>query len=152
MIPAEIVSLLESGNSIHTAARGRKLEPSGVRVAAVVVDPDHLHITAYVPVADAKRFLADVRAYKQVAFSFVRPTDDHACQLKGVFVVSRRAAPKERALIERKIEDQLRELGAIGIQAEALQSWKMWPCVAVKVRVTDCFNQTPGPGAGARVP
>jgi len=151
MIPEEIVALLESGNSIHAAARDRKLTPAGARVAAVVVDPDRLHLTGYIPTADAKALLAGARANKRLSFSFVRPTDDHACQIKGTLVGVRRAAPKERALVERKLGDQLRELEMIGIQAEALQGWKMWPCVAVRIRVTDCFNQTPGPGAGARV-
>jgi hypothetical protein len=26
--------------------------------------------------------------------------------------------------------------------------WKFWPCVAIDLRVTELYEQTPGPGAG----
>jgi hypothetical protein len=34
----------------------------------------------------------------------------------------------------------------------AYESWQVWPCVAVRVRVTALFDQTPGPGAGQALP
>ena len=37
----------------------------------------------------------------------------------------------------------------VGIPRAASSSWMMWPCVAVRLRVTALFSQTPGPGAGA---
>ena len=42
------------------------------------------------------------------------------------------------------------QLDMIGFNASTTTlSWSMWPCVAVKLRVTAVFSQTPGPDAGA---
>ncbi len=44
----------------------------------------------------------------------------------------------------------LRELDVIGLAAlTSTSTWLMWPCVAVTIRVTAVFSQTPGPEAGA---
>jgi len=44
----------------------------------------------------------------------------------------------------------LQELDVIGLAAlTSTSTWLMWPCVAVKIRVTAVFSQTPGPEAGA---
>jgi hypothetical protein len=43
----------------------------------------------------------------------------------------------------------LERLTMIGLPLSTLERWEVWPCVAVRLRVTALFNQTPGPNAGA---
>ena len=44
----------------------------------------------------------------------------------------------------------LKELDMIGLAPlTSTSTWLMWPCVAVTLRVTAVFSQTPGPEAGA---
>ena len=86
MILAELAAFLEGGISIHIATRDERLEPNGARVAAVTVDADGTHITAYVPTIAARSIVDDLEANRQVALGFGRPSDDRACQVKGVFV------------------------------------------------------------------
>jgi hypothetical protein len=44
----------------------------------------------------------------------------------------------------------LTELDVMGLAAlSSTSSWSMWPCVAVTLRVTAVFSQTPGPEAGS---
>jgi hypothetical protein len=149
MLNPETIAFIEGGQCIHIGTRNGQLESAGAMVVAVVVDPDRTHVTAFVPKAGAEQVMADLEANGQAALCFGRPIDDHACQVKGVFDESRAATRKERAVIERQWEQSLRQLEAIGVPRPLQAGYTLWPCLAVRVRVTAVFNQTPGPGAGA---
>jgi hypothetical protein len=45
----------------------------------------------------------------------------------------------------------LDRLASIGLPRPTFANYLTWPCVAIRLRVNAIFNQTPGPGAGARV-
>jgi hypothetical protein len=61
----------------------------------------------------------------------------------------RAASARERKTIERQWDALLDNLAQIGIPRAATASYKLWPSVAIRIRVTALFSQTPGPGAGA---
>ena len=138
--------------AIHIATRNDTLEPNGARVAAVMVDDDGTHITAYLPKIAARPIVADLEANRQAALVFARPTDDRSCQIKGVFVEARSASARERRLVDRQWDAFLTNLAQIGIPRQVAEGWKIWPSIAVRLRVTALFSQTPGPGAGAPIP
>ncbi len=131
--------------------RNARLEPNGVRVVAVKVDEDGRHLVAYVPAVDAEPVIADLEANGQAALAFARPADDRACQIKGERVSIRRAEPGELALVQAQWEGNVSQLAAVGIPAVATQRWSTWPCIAIRLRVTAAFDQTPGPDAGAPI-
>ena len=152
MIAPELAAFLEGGVSIYIATRNRDLDPGGARVAAVKVDPDGGHITAYIPKAAAGAVVADLRANRQLALGFARPSDDRACQIKGEFVQARAAARREQRFVAGQWRAFVAELEQIGIPGKVTEGWKTWPATAIRVRVTALFTQTPGPGAGAPIP
>ena len=151
MIDREMAAFLEEGVVIHLGTRNADLEPSSARVTAVKVDADGTHVTAYVPKVAAARVLRDLENNKQAALVFVRPTDDRGYQVKGVFVASTAAASRERAMVTDQWDRSRRSLERIGFPRALTDSWTIWPSVAVRIRITDLFHQTPGPGAGARL-
>lgn len=129
--------------------RNARLEPNGARVIAVKVDADGGHLTAYVPAVDSAAVVADLEANGQAALAFARPADDRACQIKGEKVAIRPAEPSELAMVQEQWRGLIAQLTVVGIPPQATQRWTTWPCVAVRLRVTAAFDQTPGPGAGA---
>jgi hypothetical protein len=137
--------------SVAVATRDGDLTPNGARAWAALVDEDRTHLTVFLHSKSARSILRDLKAHPQVAVLFVRPTDDRACQLKGLFLGSRPARPGERPEVERQAYRFVSELEAIGIARALTTGWSFWPCVAIRVRVTDLFHQTPGPGAGAPI-
>jgi hypothetical protein len=149
VITPELAAFVESGVAIHIAAASASLEPSGARVAAVAVDADGTHITAYLPEVASARVIADLQANRQAALCFGRPTDDRACQIKGEFVEARPASAGERKEVDRQWQGFLDNVGQIGFPAKITEGWTRWPAIAVRLRVTALFSQTPGPGAGA---
>lgn len=149
MIDHELRAFLEAGVGIHIGTRTARLEPNGARVVAVKVDDDGLHVVAYLPEVGAAQVLADLKATGPAALVFARPADDRACQVKGIFVDARPAADAERGFVEDQWSRFLGNLERIGIRRVATSAWVTWPAIAIRVRATAVFEQTPGPAAGA---
>ena len=151
MLTSDIAAFLEGGQCVHLGTRSDTLEPTGVVVVAVSVDSDRSHVTAFLPKVGSREVLANLQANGQAALCFARPVDDHACQVKGTYVEARSATKTERAIVDAQWDQSLRQLEQIGIPRQLWAGYAVWPCVAVRVRVTEVFDQTPGPGAGARL-
>ena len=152
MIDKELAAFLQEGIAIQIGTRNANLEPNGARVVAIKVEGDGQHVVAYVPKAAAPQVVADLESNGQAALVFARPPDERACQVKGVFVEARAARVSERSFVSEQWGQWVQRLGSIGFPPAATENWQTWPCVAIRMRVTALFNQTPGPGAGAALP
>lgn len=148
LISDEFAIFLQSGLSIVVGVRDDALRPGGARAWALKVHDDRVHLTTFLFSKSAPALLKTLRAHPEIALAIDRPTDARACQLKGSFVGSRRARVAERAEVERQVEGFLTHLEALGIPRALTGGWEFWPCVALELRVTEIFEQTPGPGAG----
>jgi hypothetical protein len=150
MLDQPLTEFLERGLAIHMGTRNAALRPNGCRVTAVRVEDQGRNLVAFIPKAATPAVLEDLRGNGQAAISFARPTDDRAVQVKGEFLSVRDVDPGEEAFVLGQWQSLLKELDLIGLAAlTSTSTWQMWPCVAVKIRVTAVFSQTPGPEAGA---
>lgn len=149
MIDDDLAAFLQQGLAINLGTCNARLEPSASWVPAAVVEPGGTHLVAYVPSVGAHDVLADLHANGRAALVFARPQDDRACQVKGTFESSRDARDDERPAIEAQWAGFRHQLDLIGTPGESTRAWVTWPCVAVRLRVTALFSQTPGPDAGA---
>jgi hypothetical protein len=150
MLDQSLTEFLELGLAIHIGTRNDRMEPNGCRVTGLRVEDQGTHLIAYLPKAATAAVLQDLRSNGQAAISVARPADDRAVQVKGVFVSERDAEPSEEGFVMAQWEGFKKQLDMIGFNAStSTMSWSMWPCVAVKIRVTNIYSQTPGPDAGA---
>jgi hypothetical protein len=150
MLDKSLTEFLEHRVAIHIGTRDRAMRPNGCRVTAVRVEDQGRHLVAYLPKAATPAVLDDLRSNGEAALSFARPTDDRAVQVKGQFISMRDAEPSEEAFVLDQWRSLIGELDAIGLAPlTSTNTWLMWPCVAVTIRVTAIFSQTPGPEAGA---
>jgi hypothetical protein len=150
MLDQPLTEFLECGLAIHMGTRNAALRPNGCRVTAVRVEDQGRNLVAFIPKAATPAVLEDLRGNGQAAISFARPTDDRAVQVKGEFLSVRDADPAEEAFVVGQWQSLLKELDLIGLAPlTSTSTWQMWPCVAVTIRVTTVFSQTPGPEAGA---
>jgi hypothetical protein len=148
LIPDELAGFLESGLSIVAASRDAELQPSGASACALRVHKDRAHVTVFFYEEAGRRVLRNLESYPEIALDCDLPTSHRACQVKGTYVSSRRAQASERAEIERQLQAFTTDLEALGLPRAMVEGWKGWPCVAIDVRVTQLFEQTPGPGTG----
>lgn len=149
MIDDALAAFLQQGLAINIGTCNARLEPNASWVPAAVVEPGGTHLLVFVPTIGAQPVLEDLRAQGRAALVFARPQDDRACQVKGTFESVRDAEERERPEIERQWAGFRRQLDLIGTPGEGAREWISWPCVAVRLRVTALFSQTPGPDAGA---
>ena len=151
MIDRDLAAFLQEGVGIHIGTRNAALQPNGSRALAVTVESDGLHVVVYAAQVAAARVLPDLEDNAQIAIGFGRPTDDRACQVKGVVTGIRDATEAERSVVTAQWDGFLGCLEQIGIPRVATATWVTWPAVVIRVRVNALFNQTPGPGAGAPI-
>jgi hypothetical protein len=148
LIADEVADFLQSGLSINVGTRDDDLQPEGAVAWAARVHDDRAHLTLFMHKEAARSMLRNLKVHPEIAIDFDLPTSHRACQLKGCFVSTRPGKAAERAEVERQLEAFGKDLEAIGIPREMVSGWEIWPCVAIQVRVTELFEQTPGPGAG----
>ena len=135
---------------VSTAVVPQTITVGDVFHAAVRVEDQGRNLVAFLPKAADAAVLQDLQSNGQAAISFARPTDDRAVQVKGEFLSVRDAQPDEEKFVLGQWQALLTELDMIGLAAlTSTSTWLMWPCVAVTIRVTAVFSQTPGPEAGA---
>lgn len=148
MILPQLASFLEEGIGVHVGTRTADLEPNGVRAIAAKVEDSGRQLVVYVPVVFADRVLPDLRSNGQVAVLFGRPVDERSVQVKGTFVDVRDGLDGERAMVFAQWEAYMDNLGVIGIPRAVYERCPRWPVVAIRLKVTALFEQTPGPSAG----
>ena len=147
----ELAAFLQEGLGIHIGTRNERLEPNGARGLALKVDDDGTHFTVFLAKVAAARILSDLKSNGSAAVTIGRPVDERACQVKGTFVNARAAKASERDGIVAQFEGFRDQLQAIGIPRDGSSQWVTWPAVAVRLKVTAIFNQTPGADAGKQI-
>jgi hypothetical protein len=149
MIDKELAAFLEEGIGIQIGTRNASLMPNGARVVAARVEDDGTHLTAFIPARAAPQVVPDLEANGQAAIVFARPPDERSCQVKGVFAGMGATGAAEERFVREQWQRWLERLTTIGLPLSTLEGWDAWPCVAIRIRVTALFNQTPGPNAGS---
>jgi hypothetical protein len=148
LISGELGAFLESGLSIVAATRDGELQPDGAVIWAARVHEDRAHLTVFLHDKAARQLLRNLKKHPAIALDFDLPTSHRACQVKGVYVSSRRARSAEQAVVDTQIDRFGADLEAIGIPRAMMTGWTTWPCTAMEIRVTEIYEQTPGPGTG----
>ena len=149
MLDRTLTEFLEQGLAIHIGTRDAGLRPNGCVVTAVRVEDEGRQLVAFIPKAVTPAVFDDLQSNGQAALSFTRPSDDKAVQVKGEFVSMADASDADEQFAREQWSGFLKQLDLIGLPGKATTTWTLWPSVAVRVRVTALFSQTPGPDAGA---
>lgn len=88
-----------------------------------------------------------------VALTLVHPGTYRTYQLKGRIEAVGDGDAEDMALAHGYIDRMIGMLGALGVERDVIDHWCGIDAVmCVAIRVEDLFDQTPGPGAGARIP
>jgi hypothetical protein len=148
MIDQQLAAFLHDGVGIHIGTRNARFEPNGARAIAARVEDDGKHLVVYVSGVAAERILPDLESNGQAAVVFARPRDERACQVKGTFMNRRAVDEHERAAALAQWKAFLESLEYIGIPAASAATWIHVADIAIRLKVTAIFEQTPGPQAG----
>jgi hypothetical protein len=151
MIGEQLAAFLHSGVGIHLGSRNDRLQPNGARAISLqVLDPGDQLVVFMADIA-ARRVLPDLKSNGYAAVVVARPTDERACQVKGTFVRSRRVTALERTQALAQWNAFLDNLEHVGIPRASARTWISVADVAITLRVTGIYEQTPGPDAGKTI-
>ncbi|MCC7537208.1 MAG: hypothetical protein IT379_13380 [Deltaproteobacteria bacterium] len=132
------------------ATRSASLEPAIVRAVGLEVAEDLEQVVVLVPEQLAGETIENLRASSRVAITMARTYDHRTFQLKADCLDVSLAGEAHRALAEGYRSAFAGQLEMVGIPRRITTRVRVWPCLALRLRVTDVFAQTPGPGAGER--
>lgn len=150
MIEQRLVDFVHSAPFMELGTRDAKLRPHGVHGLGARADGAAGTIAIFIPDAMGSRSPQDARE-TGVATIAVGHLSHEAYQFKGQVVEVRPMTEADGAVQGAFFPKCMGALAAMGIKAEGWTLPPPQPGVAVVIRVTDIFVQTPGPGAGARI-
>lgn len=154
MIPDRIVEAIHGPAVMYAGTRDERLCPAQTFVIGAVVHPDQESITFFVPESRSERILSDLENNGRVALAISLLTHE-AYQLKGVYVSSRPADAKDRAVQEIYRSKLLSAMLQAGYPAQIARPLVLGlayqPAVAITFRAEEIFLQTPGPEAGKKI-
>jgi len=148
-LPAALVSFLEGGNSLLVGTRDAQRMPHVARAVGLRVAGDRAHFTVFLPEGPAHRALRDLESVPLIAITASEPPTHRTIQVKGKVLALRTPDASERAWVEGYPERLASVVAYAGLARATVMRLNVWPARAVDVELTEVFNQTPGPKAGA---
>lgn len=146
----ELAEFVEGGLSMLVGTRDAALRPQVDRAVGAFVGPDRESVTVYLNKTLATKAVANLQDNGQVALTVSRPYDHRSLQVKGQLVSLRDGAEEDRIKQERWLAGFVEHLYIVGLPRSVIRQLKIFPSVALTMRIDDIFVQTPGPGAGRR--
>jgi hypothetical protein len=128
--------------------------PSGHRVSGWQVGGDGRTLIAFIPDRFAARLLEALLENGQIAVTLEEFPLHETYQLKGKYLSHRPVRPEEIEIANRTRERFAKSIRALSPEegpANMLRASIAQPTLAVEFEVLEVFEQTPGPGAGARI-
>ncbi|MGH9462342.1 MAG: hypothetical protein ACRD1X_14065 [Vicinamibacteria bacterium] len=166
MIPEEIARFLDGATVGFGATRDAKLVPLVHFIVGWTVGDDRKTINCLFWAAHRDELVSSLEDNGRFSFTVLGSTsgprasnppnpavDLHECyQFKGAYVASRPATESDLAVVKQKAE-QFRVLfqPLFGFSERACNARFQKPILAMTFRVQEIYDQTPGPGAGARI-
>ncbi len=155
LLDAETIEFVTRRVSLTVAGRGPGNRPSSARGCGCRVTPDGRRMTVFVSRPQAAALLHDIEAHGAIAVAFSRPTTHRTMQFKGSDAQVLPLAPGDAQLVSAFVGSFVVELSPLGHSApfvHAVLGARPEDLAAIAFTPSDGYAQTPGPGAGARLP
>jgi hypothetical protein len=140
--------------SIAVASRDAHNVPSLFKAAACRVSTDRKRVTLYVDQQLAAAVVRDLRAGSPIAAVFSEPATHRTIQLKGERADIGPVTPVDREYAREHFEHIVAHIVALDYPQGGVECYFHFApehLVAISFAPTAAFEQTPGPGAGARL-
>lgn len=151
LLTGEIVDFLAGPNSTMVAGAGTDGVPVLARAFALVATGGDTVMVAVQP-STAGALLAALGAHPRVAIVSGLPRTHRTLQLKGRVRAIRATRDDERPAIDRALAGYRTSLAEVGLPERLTERVLRWPLTSIEVEVEELFEQSPGPGAGERLP
>jgi hypothetical protein len=153
MIPEYLVAYIHGPMGLLLGTRDERLRPCASWLSGAVVDAANDEITVFLADVYCEKPLKNLQQNGMVALTLGHGPAHEAYQFKGTFIESRPTTEQDIAIQElhktKTIEHFSKEGGeAMGAVLAAIE---VHPSTAIRFKVGEIFDQTPGPNAGNRI-
>ena len=153
-LDADHAAFIQGGVSVVVATRNTERVADVVRGCGCRVARDRRRVTVLIEPSRAGTLFDDIARNGMIAVVFSQPSSHRTIQLKGSDARIVKVTPADRAIAARHLRDWTEELCRIGYTREFAGAVRgIAPTLAaIAFTPTAAFQQTPGPGAGQRLP
>ena len=150
MIPEDLVTFLHGPRGFVLGTRDARLRPAACWVAGVVADGPNDEITMFIGDSYGRRALVNLRDNGMAALTCGHGPAHETFQFKGQYIESRPTTEQDIAVQELYKSKAVAHFAqAYGEPAGGIFAGiPLHPSTAVRFKVTEIFDQTPGPNAG----
>jgi hypothetical protein len=155
LLSPEHIAMIDKGVSAIVASRNAAHRPSLMRAVGASIAPDGSELTVYVARSRSRQLLQDVAATGQIAVVFSEPRSHRTVQVKAHEVELRSAVDSDAPVLQRYLRSMEHEIGNVGLSAafvQAMLGCRLDDLVAIRLRPSEAYDQTPGPKAGSALP
>jgi hypothetical protein len=150
-IDAEMKAFIESEVAVVVGTRDDTLVPEATfGWGPRVLEGGH-EVEMFIDRRPGEKTIANLRSNGAFAATFASPISYLAVQLKGWCAEIGEAAAQDQPWIDKHREAFMEALRARGLPAHVTRNYWTQEVVRVRLRAEEYFNQTPGPGAGAKL-
>jgi predicted metal-binding membrane protein len=139
------------GVAAVAATRDERLRPQVVRAWGLKVAPDGASAAICLGASPDSQTLANIAANGAISVSMVIPSSYRMIQMKGRVTAVAEPTAEQLARVEAHAAAFVAEVEPVGLTAEQARRFVHRDLVAVSFSVAEVYDQTPGPGAGARL-
>jgi hypothetical protein len=150
-ISEEVRELLASGVAIVVATRDERMRPAIARAWGLELAADGSEGTLCIGAKPGSPALANLAANGAIAITCSSPSTYRTVQLKGIATVTGAPTPGQLEAVERHVEAFSSDAEQVGLPAGGGRRMLNPELVAVAFGIAEAYDQTPGPGAGARL-
>jgi flavin reductase (DIM6/NTAB) family NADH-FMN oxidoreductase RutF len=157
LLSRDLINLAASGPVVIAATCDAEGAPELARVWGLTLDTEADEIVICVPSASGQRLLTNLEQNGHIAVNVTSPQNYRSFQAKGRVIAIASASADERDRVSAHHEAFIESVVAIGMPREmsrrlfAVELEECPDLTAVRMKVEVLFDQTPGPGAGARL-
>jgi flavin reductase (DIM6/NTAB) family NADH-FMN oxidoreductase RutF len=150
-IEESVRELLLAGSATIVATRDRGLRPALTRGWGVQVSADGERLTLCVGTPPGSSVRANLDDNGEIAVTCSRPTSYRTVQVKGTAAVVGAPTADQLDAVQTQVAAFSAEVVQLGLPADTGAMLLDEDLIAVVVEPREVFDQTPGPGAGARL-
>lgn len=150
-IGESVRELLLAGSATIVATRDDELRPALTRGWGVAVGEDGARLTLCVGTPPGSSVRANLEANGEIAVTCSRPTTYRTVQVKGTATILGAPTDEQLQAVRAQVAAFSAEVEQLGLPADSGALLLDADLTAIAVQPQAVFDQTPGPGAGARV-
>jgi hypothetical protein len=150
MLPSELFSFVESGLSTIIGSVSPDGRPQCMRGIGVPIRDEGRIGRVFLPCAVAGPTLDNLGNTRRIAVTVSQIATHRTVQMKGAVDAIALATEADRTQMEHLFALFVEQLVFIGFPRTRANRVNRWPCWMVDFKISEVFEQTPGPRAGHR--